>query len=49
MNIKPKLKTVRVELRLAPNQKDVLIAKALKANMTMTEYIIHQLSLGEAL
>jgi len=45
MNIKPKLKTARVELRLTPAQKQRLQQLAAKANLTLTDYIIQTLQL----
>ncbi len=48
MNTKPKLKTLRVELRLSPNQKEELIRQANALNITMSELIINKLLLPEA-
>jgi len=45
MNVKPKLKTSRVELRLTPEQKRALQARATAAQLSMTDYIISVLQL----
>lgn len=48
MNTKPKIKVTRMELRLAPNQKDELRDRAIAANLTMSEYIVYMLNLPAA-
>jgi len=45
MNINPKAKTARVELRLTPQQKEYLQTLAANSNTTVTNYIITHLSL----
>jgi len=45
MNVKPKLKTTRVELRLTPEQKQALQDRATSAQLSMTDYIIATLQL----
>jgi len=45
MNTQPKIKTSRVELRLAPNQKEALQALADTLKTTMTQLIISSLNL----
>lgn len=44
-NVKPLLKTTRVEVRLTPAQKEALKDYAVLHNMTVSEYIIHALQL----
>ena len=48
MNTNPKVRTKRVELRLAPNQKDALQERAVALEITMTQLIIQALKLPEA-
>lgn len=45
MNIQPKLKTERLEIRLEPAQKVLLKDRAEKAKLTLTDYIIRELGL----
>jgi len=39
------VKTSRMEIRLTPEQKDILRAQAQKSGMTVSEYIIHMCNL----
>lgn len=48
MNVNPLVKTQRLELRLAPNQKRALKLKAKALGLTMSEYIILRLDLPQA-
>ncbi len=45
MNVKPKLKTERIELRLTPKQKDHLRDLALLDGVSITQLIITSLKL----
>ena len=49
MNIKPKIKTTRVELRLAPNQKKALQHQADELKVSMSQLIVDVLQLPDAL
>lgn len=49
MNIKPKIRTTRVELRLAPNQKKALQRKADELKISMSQLIVNVLQLPDAL
>ena len=49
MNNKPKVKVERLEIRLAPNQKEALVKMAKEAQLSMSNYIIDALKLPEAI
>jgi len=49
MNIKPKIRTTRVELRLAPNQKEALQRRADELKVSMSQLIVDILQLPDAL
>lgn len=49
MNNKPKVKVERLEIRLAPNQKEALVKMAKEAQLSMSNYIIDVLKLPEAI
>ena len=41
MNVKPKVRTQRINLRISKEEREILDARAKALNMTLSEYMLH--------